>query len=98
METANIFPVFSQLYGDEPLASERPARKANEAGLFVVSVQAISESDEPEETQDAPLKVTGDLATDTPVALQCIAFLAEFFNCLEPGDLRRIADELRVRP
>jgi hypothetical protein len=105
MDTANLFPVFSQLHTDDPPVpiGERPAPKicANEAGLFLVTAQTISEADESEETQDPSLRITGDLPVDTVMELHCMAFLKEFFDSLEPGDLRRIAEELRddkVRP
>jgi hypothetical protein len=109
MEPANgIFPVFSQLYADEVLPSatpaeaiscERPAHRAyaNDAGLFVVTSQAVEQSDEPEEVPAAKIKLTCNVSTDLAAGLYCLAFLAEFFNSTEPGDLRQCADEIETR-
>jgi hypothetical protein len=105
MDPANIFPVFGTLHADdaqralsgEVLPCERPAAKAcaNDAGLFVVTPQNASQSDDLEVIEDAPLKITGDLAIDTVTLLRSLAFVLEFFNSAKAGDVRRCADYIR---
>jgi hypothetical protein len=104
----SIFPVFSQLHTDDPpvaavpaeaIPCERTGRKAfaNDAGLFVVTGQKTEEpSDEAtDEIAARSLKVTGDVPHDLAAALYCLAFLSEFFAAIEPGDLGKLAEELR---
>jgi hypothetical protein len=96
----NIFPVFGSLHSDEPVTPPIPCEQsprktyANDAGLFVVS-RETGQSDEPEEPQSAPIKLTCNVPTDLATALYCLTFLMEFFNSVEPGDLQRCADEIR---
>ena len=104
MEVENLFPVFSQLHRDESQEApdcqptKRPSYQ-NEAGLFVVTTESLKQADEPgEEIEMEPLKVTGDVFRDTVAMLHCLAYLTECFGALDSDDLRRIADEIRVRP
>jgi hypothetical protein len=103
MEAENLFPVFSQLHrgeSQEPPICQPTKRPScpNEAGLFLVTTESAKQADESEEEIEMqPLKVSGDVFRDTVAMLHCLAYLTECFGALDSNDLRRIADEIRVR-
>ena len=96
----SIFPIFGPLHAEDSPTTvtppEKPPRKRfeNEARLFIVSANSEPEADE-QQPERLTLSVTGDIATDTVTLLNCLACVCEFFNSIEPADLRRIAEAIR---
>jgi hypothetical protein len=66
------------------------------SNLFVVPRQEVAQTPEPEEIENEPLVLSGDMAADLDNALRAIAFLVDFVNNVGADGLLDCADKVHA--
>lgn len=65
------------------------------SSLFVVPKQVQQSESSPQEVETDSIEMSGDAQADTETALRAIAFLIEFVQLADPGELRRCVEICR---